>query len=199
MILEGIVTTVDPEGAVNVAPMGPLFESGELLRPAQFVLKPFKSARTYRNLVVCPTGVFHVVDDVLLLAQAAVGVAKPQLTPACKVAAPRLTDCCRFHEFRVAKSDVSADRTILYAEVLHTETVRDFAGLCRAKHAVVEAAILATRLHLLPRGDIELALSRLLPLVEKTGGAREREAFDLLTNHIARVERVSEAQSPPGR
>jgi len=62
MILEGIVTSLDQHGKLNVAPMGPIVdETFDTL-----VLRPFRTSRTYENLTARPYGVFHVVDDVLL-------------------------------------------------------------------------------------------------------------------------------------
>jgi len=187
MILEGIVTTVAPDGTVNVAPMGPLVEAA----PGDtdwrcFVLRPFRSAQTYRNLVSHPEGVLHVTDDVLLLARAAVGTPDPfpPLVPATRVRGHVLRDCCRYYEFRVASRDDSAERARLDAEVVHAGRVREFFGLNRAMHAVVEAAILATRLALLPREQVEAEYRKLAVLVEKTGGPREREAFAFLEEYV---------------
>ena len=58
--------------------------------------------------------------------------------------------------------------------------LREFFGFNRAKHAVVEAAILATRTAFLPREQIMAEYERLAVLVEKTGGERETEAFAFL-------------------
>ena len=65
MILEGIVTTISPAGEVNIAPMGPRVDA-EMRR---LLLRPFNTSQTYRNLRQHGEGVFHVTDDVLLLAQ----------------------------------------------------------------------------------------------------------------------------------
>jgi hypothetical protein len=70
------------------------------------------------------------------------------------------------------------------AWVVHTGRIRDVFGFNRAKHAVPEAAILASRVHILPRAAIMEQLGPLRPLVEKTAGPREREAFDLLVRYI---------------
>src|SRR5262249_25957917 len=67
MILEGIVTTISPEtGEVNIAPMGPHVD--ESMR--HFVLRPYPTSQTYKNLKAHGEGVLHVTDDVLLLAKA---------------------------------------------------------------------------------------------------------------------------------
>ena len=57
---------------------------------------------------------------------------------------------------------------------------RPFIGYNRARHAVVEAAILSTRLHLLGAEEVGRQMALLAPLVEKTGGSREREAWEAI-------------------
>jgi hypothetical protein len=186
MILEGIVTTIGSDGVVNIAPMGPRVEPGM----KRLLLRPFKTSRTYQNLKEHGEGVFHATDDVLLLAQAAVGAIEPPplLIPATQIRGHILQDACRFYEFRVRRLDDSQDRTEIEALVVASGRLRDFFGFNRAKHAVVEAAILATRLHLLPREQIAAEFQRLAVLVEKTGGEQERQAFDFLRQYIARLK-----------
>ena len=75
------------------------------------------------------------------------------------------------------------------AEVVHAERRRDFFGFNRAMYAVVEAAILATRLALLPRAEIEADFRRLAVLVAKTGGPREVEAFAFLNTYIQKEDK----------
>ena len=186
MILEGVVTTVAADGAVNVAPMGPHVEGETFDR---FLLKPFRTAQTYRNLKAHGEGVLHVTDDVLLLARAAVGALEPPppLFPAERVRGWVLRDACRWFEFRVTRCDDAAERVTLEAEVVHAGRLRDFFGFNRAKHAVVEAAILATRTAFLPLDEIEAEYRKLEVLVNKTGGEAERQAFAFLRAHLDRV------------
>ena len=66
------------------------------------------------------------------------------------------------------------------AEVVERGRLRDFCGFNRAQHAVLEAAILATRVERLPADEIFAQLDRLRPLVEKTGGAAEERAWAFL-------------------
>jgi hypothetical protein len=183
MILEGIVTTISTNGEVNIAPMGPLVEPDM----ERFVLRPFPTSRTYRNLKARGEGVFHVTDDVLLLAKAAIGVVNPlpALVPAQCITGCVLEHACRAYEFRVQRMDESQERVWIDAEVVHARRMRDFIGFNRAKHAVVEAAILATRRHLLPHEHIEAEYRKLAILVEKTGGPQEREAFAFLVNCLS--------------
>jgi uncharacterized protein len=192
MILEGIVTTVSASGEVNVAPMGPRVDSPptpEALR--HFVLRPFRSAQTYANLKAHGEGVLHVTDDVLLLARSALGVhdPPPALVPARRVRGWVLRDACRWFEFRVTSCDESGERAAFGAEVVDAGRGRDFFGFNRAKHAVLEAAILATRVGLLPAGEVESEFRRLSAPVEKTGGPQEREAFALLQRYVEGARR----------
>lgn len=196
MILEGLVSTVSPQGAVNLAPMGPRVEPAGGTEWRQLVLRPFRTARTYANLKAHGEGVLHVTDDVLLLARAAVGALDelPPLAPAAKVRGWVWTGACRAYEFRVTACDDRGERAWFDAEVVHAVRLRDFFGLNRALHAVVEAAILATRTALLPPEEIEAEFHKLAVLVEKTGGPREHEAFALLQRH---VRREAEARRSP--
>jgi hypothetical protein len=182
MILEGIVTTLAADGSVNIAPMGPRVDAAM----RRLLLRPFQTAQTYRNLKDHPEGVFHVTDDVLFLAQAAIGVIReqPELLPATKVKGRILASACRWYEFRIVRVDDAHERAELEAEVVASGSRRDYFGFNRAKHAVVEAAILATRVHLLPRADILAEFRKLKPLVEKTGGPAEHEAFALLLDYV---------------
>lgn len=182
MILEGLISTLNADGTPHVAPMGPRVDGPNFDR---FLLRPFPTSHTYRNLARHPEGVLHVTDDVLLLARAAIGeVPLPALFPARVIRGNVLADACRAVEFRVVSVDDSAERLTMRAEAVHVHRLRDFFGLNRAMHAVVEAAILATRTALLPAESIRSEYARLAVLVEKTGGPREREAFDLLRAFI---------------
>jgi hypothetical protein len=181
-ILEGIVTTLDAAGALNVAPMGPRI-AGD--RWDTFVLRPFRTSSTYRNLKAAGEGVLHVTDDVLLLARTAIGrPAEAETRPAAVVRGSILAGACRYHEFRVATLDDREDRATIEAVTVASGELRPFFGLNRAMAAVVEAAILATRLGLLPAAEILDAYRRLAVPVAKTGGARERAAFELLESHV---------------
>ncbi|CAN5749359.1 DUF447 family protein [soil metagenome] len=188
MILEGIVTSISPEGVLNIAPMGPLVEP-DMLR---FTLRPYRTSTTYRNLKAIGEGVLHVTDDVLLLARGAIGRVEPEhapTRPADVVQGRILTGACRYYEFRVVELDDREDRTTILAETIASGRLRDFFGLNRGKHAVVEAAILATRTDFLPLAEILADFHQLAFLVEKTGGPAEREAFALLRDHVQAIAR----------
>jgi hypothetical protein len=184
MILEGIVTTTDASGGLHLAAMGPAIDEAALRRGRieWLLLKPFTTSQTAGHLRARPEGVFHLTDDVLLLARIVSGRldAPPPTRPATAVAGRVLTDACQAYEFVVDSCDDSTERLRLEARVVTAHTGRPFFGFNRAAHAVVEAAILVTRLHLLGTEEVSRQIAALAPLVEKTGGDREREAFSLL-------------------
>jgi hypothetical protein len=183
MILEGIVTSQNAAAQVNVAPMGPIVD--DAMRT--LILRPFQTSTTYQNLKLHPFGVFHVVDDALLLAQSAVGQLEetPATFSALRIPGRVLKSACRWFEFEIESLDDSDERTRIEARVVHTGRLRDFFGFNRAKHAVLEAAILATRVHILPADQIRSQFEMLRSPVEKTSGPREQAAFSLLEQYIA--------------
>ncbi len=186
MILEGLVTTLDPDGSPHLAPMGPRVARDF----ASFVLRPFPTSNTYKNLLRHPEGVLHVTDDALLLAKAALGAVDvfPPVRPAERVRGVVLADSCRHLEFVVDSMDASRERVTIEARVVHAGRTRDFFGFNRGKHAVVEAAILATRLHILPLEEVAVEFRRLRVIVDKTGGPDEHAAMELLEAKLRGAE-----------
>jgi len=182
MILEGLVTTTGIWGEPHLAPMGPRIDSPEFTR---FTLRPFNTSTTYQNLRRHREGVLHTTDDVLLLARAAVGQTPLlEYLPAKVVQGFIVPNACRYFEFRITEIDDSAERITMQAEVVASGRLREFFGLNRAKHAIVEAAILATRIHMLDRDEIAREYQKLRVLVEKTGGPSEYEAMEFLEGFL---------------
>ena len=183
MILEGLVTTINADGAANISPMGPLVDP----QLRQFVLRPYQTSNTYTNLKRTGQGVLHVTDDVVMLARAAVRQLNPlpRLVKAKQVEGFVIADACRWYEFCVTSLDDRAARTTIACNVVAKGRIRDFFGFNRAKHAVVEAAILATRLEFLSPQEICAEFRRLAVLVEKTAGDQERRAFQFLDEYVA--------------
>lgn len=166
-------------GEVNIAPMG--VEWGE----ERIVLKPFLETTTFRNLQRGGAAVFHLVDDVALLAEAAIASPQAPWTAARVVRGAVLEAACSWRELEVESVDATPPRSRIVTRVVHAGMQREFLGLNRARHAVLEAAILATRLHLIPAAEVDADLARLVPLVEKTAGPRERAAWERVTAWIA--------------
>ena len=178
MIVETIVTTVAADGTLNFAPMG--VEWGD----ETIVLKPFLETTTYRNIAASRAAVVNLTDDVRIFARAAISSPQYESGPATVVRGVVLADCCSWRELDVRAIDSTPPRSRIEMAVVHRGTRREFIGFNRAKHAVLEAAIYATRLHLLPRDVIDSEMARLQVIVDKTAGPQELEAMALLTEHI---------------
>lgn len=199
MILEAIITTADATGAVNIAPMGPEVADGNFRR---ITLKPFRSSRTFANLRHHGTAVVHVTDDVELIAASATGTVDPLgrveglLIAGQPARWHKLIDCCHWYAVEVESWNDDPLRPRAECRVVHHGIQRPMFGLNRAKHAVVEAAILVTRLGLLGRDEVLRQMRELRPLVDKTGGAAEHRAWRHL-EAVAQQPESREPQPPP--
>lgn len=179
MIVETIVTTVGVDGTVNVAPMGVEWGDDESL-----VLRPFLETATYRNVTTTGVAVVNLTDDVGLFARAAISNPQYPVHPAVIVPGVVLADACSWRELEVRSVDSTPPRSRIETAVVHRGSFREFIGFNRARHAVLEAAIYATRVHMLPRDFLESELARLQVIVDKTAGPCELAAMALLTDYV---------------
>jgi hypothetical protein len=187
MIVESIVTSVAADGTVNCAPMG--VEWGA----TAIVLKPFLDTVTYRNLMATGAAVVNLTDDVRVFARSAISNPVYPTMAAEVIRGVVLADCCSWREVEVRSVDSTPPRSRIETAVVHQGVRREFIGFNRACHAVLEAAIYATRLHLLPRAFIDSELARLQVIVDKTAGSHEIEAMVMLTDYV----RASSGDSSP--
>jgi hypothetical protein len=188
MIIESILTTIDSSGNVNYAPMG--VEWGE----ETIVIKPFLETTTFRNLQSTAVAVVNLTDDVMLFAQGATSNATFASGGAEVVRGVVLDAACSWREVEVVSVDATPPRSRIVTRVVHRGFRREFLGFNRARHAVLEAAILSTRTHLIPHEEIRGEWERLQVIVNKTAGPREQEAMALLTEVIR--DRMAAAPIP---
>jgi hypothetical protein len=187
MIIETVVTTLDEDGEANFAAMGVVWGEERL------VIRPYVGTRTFRNLLRAREAVVNVTDDVLVFAKSALARERFPSRPATRVRGVILADACHWREVAVEAVSMpeprppSGGRAEIATRVVAAGAGRPFAGFCRAKHAVVEASILASRARRLPRHEVLGELDRLDPLVDKTGGSAEREAMTYIRTHVARL------------
>jgi uncharacterized protein len=178
VIIESIVTSMAADGSINFAPMG--VEWGE----ERIVLKPFLETTTFRNVRETRVAVVNLTDDVMLFAQGAISSPQFPWVPAATVKGAVLEAACSWRELEVATIDDTPPRSRIEARVVHQGVRREFLGFNRARHAVLEAAILATRTHLIAADEIRGEFARLQVIVDKTAGPREREAMAMLTEYV---------------
>jgi hypothetical protein len=180
-VIETVVTTINPDGSVNCAAMG--VEWGE----QRIVIEPYRATRTLRNLRATAAAVVNLTDDILLFSQAALGDPHPPTRRAASIEGAVLEDACSWREVRVEAIDDGSPRARVSTLVVDGGAGREFLGLNRARHAVLEASILASRAHRLAASDIRAELRRLQVLVDKTAGPREREAMEYVTRQVRGV------------
>ena len=190
-IIEGLLITLNEDRSVNLSPMGVRFSNDKQM----VLLRPFKTSRSYKNLARGAEGVFHVTDDAALIARAALGDVSvlPPMTPINGTDLSYLTDACRWHYLKLDSQNISGMRASFNMRVADYGVIRDFMGFNRAKNALVEAAILATRVGILPDEQIQTHMEILQPSVEKTGDILERETFLYLRSRI--LEKIAEAKN----
>ena len=184
MIIESLITTVDREGQANFAPMG--VEWGE----QEIVVKPYRETATYRNLLATGEAVVNLVDDVLYFVRGALTSPTFPSVPAVAVRGVVLEAACSWRELRVREQQTSEPRARFVCDIVHRQVRREFLGYNRARGAVLEATILATRTRFLPIEEILAEYRRLQVIVDKTAGPPEREAMAMLTDFV-RAEAAS--------
>ncbi len=178
MIRECIVTTRSDEGKVHIAPLG-LIEDG-----GSWIIAPFRPSTTLDNLRTNPFAVANFTDDVSVFAGCLTGNKDWPTRPADHVPGAVLEGSLAHAELAVETVQEDDLRPRFRCRIVHEASHAPFKGFNRAQGAVIEAAILASRLTMLPREKIERELAYLQIAVEKTAGLREHEAWRLLVEKI---------------
>jgi hypothetical protein len=188
MIRETIVTTVSAAGAVHVAPLG-IIADGE-----GWIIAPFRPSTTLDNLRAVPFAVANYTDDVRVFAGCLTGRRGWPTTAADSVPVPRLAGALAHAELSVRSVAEDDQRPRFRCDVVRTVSHAPFQGFNRAQAAVIEAAILVSRLNMLPRQKVEADMAYLEIAISKTAGPAEQEAWGWLSEKI----RTTYADQPPG-
>jgi hypothetical protein len=178
MIREAIVTTADAAGKVHIAPIGIIADAD------CWIIAPFRPSTTLDNLRAVPFAVANYTDDVRVFAGCLTGRHDWPTTAALTVPVPRLAAALAHAELAVDTVADDEQRPRFRCRVVHRATHAPFEGFNRAKAAVVEAAILVSRLSMLPREKVEQEISYLQIAVAKTAGSAEQEAWSWLMDKI---------------
>jgi hypothetical protein len=179
MIRETIVTTAGPAGLVHMAPLG-LIADGD-----GWIIAPFRPSTTLDNLRDVPFAVANYTDDVRIFAGCLTGRHKWPTVASDEVPVRRLAGSLAHAELAVDRVTEDEQRPRFHCRVLRLATHAPFLGFNRAQAAVIEAAILLSRLDLLPRDKIEQEIAYLEIAIGKTAGAAEQQAWQWLTETIA--------------
>jgi hypothetical protein len=178
-IRETILTTLGPDGRTHIAPMGVRERDGLLL------IAPFRPSGTLDNLLRERCAVVNLTDDVRVYAGCLTGHFDWPLVDATTIQGRRLRDCLAHQELEVAQIDQDDLRPKLRCRVVHEANHRPFRGFNRAQAAVLELAILISRLGMLPDAKIDAELQYLRIAMDKTAGEREWEAWGWLEARLS--------------
>lgn len=179
MIYETIISSVNAQGQAHVTPFG-VREENDLI-----VIAPFKPSSTLDNIIETRAAVINLTDDVRIFASAIVKHHQDYLlTKASKVIGYRLAHTLSHKELRLIHVKEHKDRPELHMQVVHQATHQPFSGFNRAQAAVIELAVLASRLAMLPKEKIMTEMDYLQIAIDKTAGTRELEAWQWLTEKV---------------
>lgn len=178
-IAETIVTTLSADGVVHIAPLGLIAEGDH------WVIAPFTPSRTLDNLRAVPFACASHTGDVRVFAGCVTGRKSWPTVAASKLTAARLADCVSHWELAVDHIIEDDQRPRFVCRVAHVESHAPWAGHNRAQAAVIECAVLVSRLHMLPADKIEAELKYLEIAISKTAGPNELEAWGWLMAKIA--------------
>ena len=177
-IVETIVTTSDKDGNVHIAPLG-LIADGD-----HWLIGPFKPSRTLDNLRAVPFAVASHTQDVRVFAGCLTGRKDWPLEPASKVPGGYLKAAQSHWELEVVSVAEDEVRPKFKCKRVHHESHSPFEGLNRAQAAVLECAVLVSRLKMLSAEKIEAELKYLEIAISKTAGPNELEAWGWLQERI---------------
>ncbi len=185
MIYEAVIITRNADSSLRIVPMG-YREEGDYI-----VVAPFRPSSTLDNLERTRQLVISTTDNVAILAGCLVGRWDWPTLPALKIDGARLRDTLSHMELTVQRIEDDETRPRFFCAVQHREIHAPFKGFNRAQAAVLEAAILVSRLHMLPAEKIDSEIAYLRIAVDKTAGERERQAWGWL---MERIESFRQAQ-----
>ncbi len=184
MIRETLVVTNNDQGIAHIAPMG-----AQLTTLADgsrgVLLQPFRPSTTLENLSHGRYASLNHVDDVRIIAGCLTGRRDWPLLPAERIPCTRLAAALTHVEVELEHVDDDAQRPRFYLRVVHEVAHTPWPGYNRAKAAIIETAILVSRLHMLSAEKIDRELDYLRIAIEKTAGDEEWEAWNWLCAAIA--------------
>ena len=174
MIQEIIVTSINVSGITHIAPMGVHVIDNE------YVILPFKPSTTLNNILETGTAVINCCDDVRVFAGCLTGRRDWPLQPAEHIQGYYLANTLAHMELKLDRVEDDALRPKLFCHAVHVVNHQPFHGFNRAQFAVLEAAILVSRLDRLPWEKIQAELAFLRIGLDKCAGDRELEAWEWL-------------------
>ena len=182
MILETLVTTQNSAGIAHIAPMGIQHLENE------YLIQPFRPSTTLENLLTTRNAVINSCDDVRIFAGCLTGRRDWPLQPAEQIVGQYLSQALAHTEVELLRLEDDETRPKLFCKAVHSVNHAPFQGFNRAQHSVLEAAILVSRLDMLPWDKIEAEIEYLSIGFYKTAGAREKQAWAWLMTAVEKFK-----------
>ncbi len=182
MILEALITTENEDGSVHLSAIGPHVDDAL----ERWELKPFVTSETFKNLRRNNRCVIHISDDALLLAEVVTRQASVQKVEYREGVGYILLDACRSFGLVLDHWQIDGQRATAVGRTVWQQEQRPFWGWNRAKHGILELAIVATRINILSTAEIEEVMHFAKLMVEKTGGAKERLGLKMLEDFVVK-------------
>ena len=178
MIYETIIITSTAEGQAHIAPFGIRERDGLVL------IAPFRPSTSLDHLLRSRCAVVNLTDDVRVFAGALTGRRDWPVRRAEQIDGYVLKSALAHRELELIEVREDALRPELTFRVVFEAMHAPFRGFNRAQAAVLEAAVLVSRLHMLPLDKIEAEVNYLRIAVEKTAGENEWQAWGWLMERI---------------
>ena len=187
-IFETVVTTLSPAGVVHVAPMGVRYVGTAVGTAvgADVVLMPFRPSTTLANIEATGCAVLNLLTDVRVFAGCVTGRRDWPTVPVDGFAGVRLACALGHVALRLVEQNDDVQRPRLRLSRVHETTHAPFAGFNRAQAAVIEGAVLVSRLHMLPAEKVDSEFRYLQIAIDKTADAAELQAWGWLQEAVAR-------------
>jgi len=178
MIYETVITTTDASGRPHIAPFG-VRETGQGV-----LIAPYRPSSSLDNMLRDGFAVLNATDDVRAFAGPLTGRREWPVVAAQRIKGWVLESALSHRELRLVDVHDDPVRPELFFEEVHAVIHAPFRGFNRAQAAVLEAAVLVSRLHLLPLEKIDAELRYLTIAIDKTAGERELQAWGWLMERI---------------
>lgn len=183
MIHEVIVTTINKDKKVHIAPMGVKILQSDSKKLVQ--ISPFKPSQTLNNILETKIATVNFIDNVKVFSGIVTGEKKDwELEVSDDKCAPHLQNTNTHMNVKVSEDHDDPVRPRIVCEVINEQIHRPFLGFNRAQFSVIELAVLSTRLGRIDDNKIKDEMKYLKIGIDKTAGKNEKEAWEWIEKKI---------------
>ena len=183
MIHEVIVTTINKDKKVHIAPMGVKILQSDSKKLVQ--ISPFKPSQTLNNILETKIATVNYIDNVKVFSGIVTGEKKDwELEVYDDKCAPHLKNTNTHMNVKASEDHDDAVRPRIICEVINEQIHRPCLGFNRAQFSVIELAVLSTRLGRIDDNKIKDEMKYLKIGIDKTAGKNEKEAWEWIEKKI---------------